>query len=97
MDDAAEILTNMIDNRFKVGQAVTAHAPGIPPGPYVIIRVLPPVGNDPHYQGKDGDGVVRALLESQITAVPVRSPAEEAEKAPPLPKRRPIKMTGGRR
>lgn len=96
-EDAAETLPNMTGHRFKVGEAVTAHAPGFPPGPYVIVRVLPLVGNEPHYQGKDGDGVVRALLESQIRAVPVRSAAEEAEKAPPLQARQPIKMLGRQR
>lgn len=41
--------------RFKLGQTVVAHAPGVPGvpvGPYVIIRLLPLVRNDPHYQGK---------------------------------------------
>jgi hypothetical protein len=46
-----------------------AHAPGIPPGPYVIVRLLPLVGNEPHYQGKSDVGIVRALLESQIMEV----------------------------
>ena len=96
-EDAAEALPNMTGHRFKVGQAVTAHAPGIPPGPYVIIRLMPLVGNDPHYQGKGADGTVRALLESQIRAVPVRSAAEEVEKAAPMPAWRAIKMTGRRR
>lgn len=56
----------MAQHRFQVGQTVTAHAPGIPIGPYVITRLMPLVGNDPHYQGKSDAGTVRALLESQI-------------------------------
>ena len=59
----------MAQHRFKVGQAVVAHAPGIPVGPYVITRLLPLVGNDPHYQGRSDAGTVRALLESQIKEV----------------------------
>ena len=46
-----------------------AHTPGIPVGPYAIIRLLPLVGNEPHYQGKSDGGTVRALLESQIREV----------------------------
>ena len=56
-------------HRFKIGQTVEAHARGIPPGPYVIVRLLPLVGNIPHYQGKEYDGTVRALLETQIREV----------------------------
>ncbi len=63
----------MPHHRFKLGQTVVAHAPGIPEGPYTIVRLLPLVGKDPSYQGKSDDGVVRALLESQITAVPQSS------------------------
>ena len=52
--------------RFKLGQTVVAHAPGVPVGPYVIIRLLPLVRNDPHYQGKSEEGTIRALVELQI-------------------------------
>jgi hypothetical protein len=64
-------------HRFKLGQTAAAHAPGIPVGPYVIIRLLPPVGNDPHYQGKSDAGTVRALLESQIREA-VQPPSRDA-------------------
>jgi hypothetical protein len=60
----------MPQHRFQLSQTVTAHAPGVPIGPYVIIRLLPLVGNDPHYQGRSEVGTIRALLESQITHVP---------------------------
>lgn len=59
----------MAHHRYKLGQVVTAHAPGIPPGPYVIVRLMPLVGREPHYQGKSDDGIVRALLESQIREI----------------------------
>ncbi len=57
-------------HRFKLGQTVVAIAPGIPPGPYTIVRLLPLVGKEPHYQGKSEEGMLRALLETQIKAVP---------------------------
>ena len=60
----------MSRHRFKLGQSVVAHGPGIPPGPYMIVRLLPLVGKEAHYQGKSSDGVVRALLESQIRPAP---------------------------
>ena len=56
----------MPHHRFRIGQTVIAHAPGIPLGPYVIARLMPLVGDEPHYQAKSQDGIVRALLESQI-------------------------------
>lgn len=61
----------MTYHRFKLGQTVVAHAPSIPSGPYIITRLLPLVGKEPHYQGKSENGVVRALMESQIRAVSV--------------------------
>ncbi len=78
----------MARHRFKLGQTVTAHAPGIPVGPYVIMRLLPLVGNEPHYQGKSRDGIVRALLESQIREA--RQPAVVSEGLKPAerPRRR---------
>jgi hypothetical protein len=59
----------MAVHRFKIGDAVTAYAPGIPPGPYIIIQLLPLVGDEPHYQMRGGDGVVRALPEKQIRTI----------------------------
>ena len=47
-------------------------------GPYVIIRLLPLVGNDRHYQGRSDAGTVRALLESQITEA-VQQSSEDAQ------------------
>jgi hypothetical protein len=45
---------------------VIAVAPGLPIGPYVIIRKLPPVGTEPHYHARSESGTVRAVLETQI-------------------------------
>jgi hypothetical protein len=75
-------------HRFKLGQSVTAHSPGIPPGPYTITRLLPLVGKEPHYEGRSENGVVRALLEAQIKAVQVKSGAGEPEAATQLPEQR---------
>lgn len=53
----------------------------IPSGPYVIIRLLPLVGREPHYRVRSAvDGHERALLEGQIRLV-VQEP-ETKEPAP---------------
>jgi len=42
----------------------------IPRGPYIIVRLLPFVGHEPHYRVRsEVDGHERALLESQIRVV----------------------------
>jgi hypothetical protein len=61
-------------HRFKVGQTVVAPSGVrdalIPRGPYVIVRLLPPMDDEPHYHVKSAaDGHERALLESQIRPV----------------------------
>jgi hypothetical protein len=51
------------------------------PGPYVIVRLLPPVGSEPHYRAKSAaDGRERALLEGQMRSVPAE-PLAEVERA----------------
>jgi hypothetical protein len=60
-------------HRYKVGQRVVA-ASGrdglFPPGPYVIVRLMPLVGQEPHYRVRSTiDGHERALLERQIRQV----------------------------
>ena len=64
----------MPHHRFRVGQTVVAPSGVrdalIPPGPYVIVRLLPADGGEPHYRVKSAaDGHERALLEawSQFT------------------------------
>jgi hypothetical protein len=83
-------------HRFKLGQSVVAHSPGIPPGPYTITRLLPLVGKEPHYQAQSATGVVRALLESQIKAVQMKSRAGEPNAAVQLPEKRRTSAVGRR-
>jgi hypothetical protein len=60
---------------------------GIPLGPYVVVRLLPVEGGEPHYRVRSSvDGHERALLESQIKAREER-PAN-AEASPAIPARR---------
>ena len=59
-------MTLMI-HRFQLGQTVVPPSASIPPGPYVIVRLLPLVRGEPHYRVKSVvDGHERALLEGQI-------------------------------
>jgi len=72
-------------HRFQVGQTVVAPSGVrdalIPPGPYAIVRLLPPVGSEPHYRVKSSvDGHERALLERQVRPV-MPGPAPEVERA----------------
>ena len=66
---------------LKVGQTVVAPSgvrdPLIPRGPYVIVCLLPPIDDKPHYRVKSAaDGHERALLEPQIRPVaPEPAPA----------------------
>jgi hypothetical protein len=72
----------MVYHRYKVGQRVTA-ASGrdalLPSGPYVIVRLMPLVGHEPHYRVKSVvDGHERALLEGQLRLVVQRPKTREA-------------------
>ena len=63
----------MVYHRYKMGQRVMA-ASGrdalLPSGPYVIVRLMPLVGQEPHYRVRSTiDGHERALLERQIRQV----------------------------
>ncbi len=65
-------------HRFRLGESVIPFSPGIPLGPYVIVRLLPLVNGEPHYQAKcKADGHVRALLEQQIRGAVGKSAADE--------------------
>ena len=73
-------------HRFKVGQTVVAPSGVrdalIPRGPYVIVRLLPPIDDEPHYRVKSvADGHERALLESQIRPL-AQEPAPAGERTP---------------
>ena len=84
---------SMPSHRFSVGQTVMAPPAGrnaiLPPGPYVILRLLPLEGRQAHYRVKSTvDGHERALLESQTRLV-VYAPANKeiaSAKAPPKPR-----------
>jgi hypothetical protein len=61
-------------HRYKVGQTVEAPFSGsnalIPRGPLVIVRLMPLVAGEPQYRVRStADGLVRAVLESQIRRV----------------------------
>jgi hypothetical protein len=57
-------------HRFKIAQTVTSLAPDLPPGPFVIVRLLPPVSGEPRYRViSTTDGYQRVMLESQIRLV----------------------------
>jgi hypothetical protein len=61
---------NFMPHRFQLGDVVASFSPSIPPGPYVVVRLLPLVGSEPHYRVKSRiDGHERALLEGQIMLV----------------------------
>ena len=77
-------------HRFRVGQTVVAPSGVrdalIPPGPYIVVRLLPADGGEPHYRVKStADGHERALLEGQIRPVVPEPEAERAPAAKPRP------------
>ena len=85
-------------HRFKLGQTVVAPSGErdalLPLGPYVIVRLLPLVGQEPHYRVRSTvDGHERALLEGQIKLI-VQEP-ERKVPAPPkaLPRRQLLMAT----
>jgi hypothetical protein len=66
----------MPQHRFKIGETVRSYTPGLPPGPYVIVRLLPLVGNEPQYRVRGIEGrPERALLEGQIRLVAIGEPS----------------------
>jgi hypothetical protein len=68
----------MPHHRFKIGQRVASHSPHVPPGPYEIVALLPPVSGQPHYRVRStADGHQRALLEVQLTPLPARARAQD--------------------
>jgi hypothetical protein len=74
----------MLAHRFRVGQTVVVPSSGrpkgaIPPGPYIIVRLLPVEGGEPYYRVRSSvDGHERALLENQIKLPEMRPTNVEA-------------------
>lgn len=56
-------------HRYALGDLVVGRSLAVPPGPYLIVRLLPGVAGEPHYHGRSTvDGHQRALMEGQIRA-----------------------------
>jgi hypothetical protein len=78
-NDAARYRPADATHRFKSGESVISSSPTVPPGPYVIVRLLPLVHGEPHYRVKSTvDKHDRALLEGQIRLI-----SREPEKKEP--------------
>jgi hypothetical protein len=61
----------------------------LPSGPYVIVRLLPLVEQEPHYRVKSTvDGYERALLEGQIRLIVREAETKEPAPAAAAPRRR---------
>ncbi len=62
-------------HRFEVGQTIMVPWAGrsaiMPSGRYVVVRLLPPIGGEPHYRARCAvDGREWALVESQMRPMP---------------------------
>jgi hypothetical protein len=70
-------------HRFNVGQIVASTRLGVPPGPYTVLRLLPPAGAVTSYWVISMyDGHERELSELQLTDVVLERPeTEETEPA----------------
>jgi hypothetical protein len=54
-------------HRLELGQTVTMPSPIAPAEPYMIVRLLPPVGDEPLYRVRSAiDGEEKVLPEGQI-------------------------------
>jgi len=74
-------------HRFEVGQKVMVPIVGlyplVPPGPYVVIRLLPLQDGEPGYHVRsEVDGRERALMESRLRALPSEPPGQEPTTPP---------------
>jgi hypothetical protein len=75
-------------HRFAIGQRIfvpwAGQAAPVPSGTYVVVRLLPPVGGEPHYRIKSTrDGQLRALLESQMRPVVIERTSKQPPEASP--------------
>ena len=74
-------------HRFEVGQKVVAPVAGpqslVPPGPYVVVRLLPIQDGEPGYHVRsEVDGHERSLMESRLRALPSAPPPNQSSAAP---------------
>src|SRR3954449_7470399 len=74
-------------HRFEVGQKVMVPGVGlhpvVPPGPYVVVPLLPIQDGEPGYHVRsEVDGRERALMESRIRALPSEPPGHEPSTPP---------------
>jgi hypothetical protein len=74
-------------HRFEMGQKVMVPIAGpqslVPPGPYVVVRLLPIQDGEPGYHVRsEVDGHERSLLESRIRALPSAPPLNQSSAAP---------------
>ena len=75
-------------HRFDVGQKVVAPVAGphslVPPGPYVVVRLLPIQDGEPGYHVRsEVDRHERSLMESRIRALPSEPPGQKPTTPPP--------------
>jgi hypothetical protein len=58
-------------HRFKIAQTVALLASDISPSPFMVVRLLQPVGGEPRYRVDSTiDGHQRTVMESQIRPMP---------------------------
>ena len=58
-----------MSHRYALGDLVVGRSLAVPPGPYLIVRLLPPVAGEPHYHGRSTvDAHQRVLMEGQVRA-----------------------------
>jgi hypothetical protein len=68
-----------MSHRYRLGDLLVARAVSVPPGPYVVTRLLPSVAGEPHYHAQStADGHHRALTEGQLRPIAEPRPIEVA-------------------
>ena len=92
-EDAEPFMHRMPYHSFEVGQTVVAPFGGphalVPRGPYVVVRLLPLVADQPQYRVRSTvDGHERVVTEQQIKPVDLGPNNGEANRPRPVPARR---------
>jgi hypothetical protein len=57
---------------FKIAQTVISFAPDLPPAPVVIVRLLPQLGDEPHYR-------VACLINGHQTTIAGQGPSATSQ------------------